>query len=323
MRLITLAILFELFTVPANGQFPPAAGEEGSRAIFCDSSIIIGWAGSVHIKRGYLRIDDPSLGYATSGEEIYGTGKSDNITVSLGDGGVAIAQFDLTIFNVDGPDFAIFENSFNGTFLELATVEVSSDSIKWVMFPSFSETDTSAQVTSFGTLNPANLYNLAGKYIALYGTPFDLNDLIDSSGIDISNINYIRITDVIGSIDPMYATFDSGSRAINDPWPTPFESSGFDLDAIAILGDVSVVEETYNDNQILFYPNPVDSEMNINGWSGISGTITIYNMLGRTVITEKISGTESVIMVDKLPPGPYIFSIDTEGRKYRNTFIKR
>lgn len=323
MKIITIVILFGLPFIRASCQYPPAAGEEGSRAIFCDSSIITGWASYVHIERGFLRIDDSSLGYATSGEEIFSTGKADNLTVSLGDGGIAIAQFNVPIIDVNGSDFAIFENSFDGKFLELATVEVSSDSIKWVMFPPFSDTDTSNQVGSFGMLNPEKLYNLAGKYIALYGTPFELNDLKDSSGIDINNINYIRITDVVGSVDPRYSTLDSRGIAINDPWPTPFESSGFDLDAIAILDDVEGAYETFNNEQILIYPNPVGSDMKISRMSAIPATIIIYNMSGISVIIKNISGNKSIVRVNELSPGPYIFSLITGDKIHREIFIKR
>ena len=43
------------------------------------------------------------------------------------------------------------------------------------------------------------------------------------------------VVDVVGSIDPAYATYDSQGHAINDPWPTAFASSGFDFDAVGVL----------------------------------------------------------------------------------------
>ena len=43
------------------------------------------------------------------------------------------------------------------------------------------------------------------------------------------------MVDVVGSIDPMYGTRDSLGNLINDPWPTPFATGGFDLDAVAVL----------------------------------------------------------------------------------------
>ncbi|MFN6048554.1 MAG: T9SS C-terminal target domain-containing protein, partial [Bacteroidota bacterium] len=49
-----------------------------------------------------------------------------NGVVSLGDGGIATLTFDPPITNGDGFDFAVFENTFLDTFLELAFVEVST-----------------------------------------------------------------------------------------------------------------------------------------------------------------------------------------------------
>jgi hypothetical protein len=41
----------------------------------------------------------------------------------------------------------------------------------------------------------------------------------------------------VGTLLPSHARRDSLGNVINDPWPTPFESSGFDLDAVAVLAN--------------------------------------------------------------------------------------
>ena len=56
--------------------------------------------------------------------------------------------------------------------------------------------------------------------------------------LDVNNIRYVKVTDVVGDIDPTYATHDSLGNIINDPWPTPFTSSGFDLDAVGVINTV-------------------------------------------------------------------------------------
>ena len=61
----------------------------------------------------------------------------DGRVVSLGDGGVAILTFDTPLSDGPGPDFAVFENAFLETFLELAFVEVSSDDVNYFRFPWF------------------------------------------------------------------------------------------------------------------------------------------------------------------------------------------
>lgn len=240
---LLLILLFVSNVVNAQGPFPPAAGQPGSTAIYKDSSAIKGWANAIEIKRGWVNIADTSVYYNGSNKATFGypsnalglAQESSFDVVSLGDGGIATLTFSSPIVNGDGPDFAIFENSFSDTFLELAFVEVSSDGYHFVRFPSVSLTQTTTQVGGFGTLDPTNIHNLAGKYRQGYGTPFDLQDLADSSNIDINNIRFVRVIDVVGNIDDAYCTYDSQGNKINDPWPTPFNSCGFDLDAVAIL----------------------------------------------------------------------------------------
>jgi hypothetical protein len=110
-----------------------------------------------------------------------------------------------------------------------------ADGERFVRFPSVSLTPTDEQVDGFGSLDPTNIHNLAGKYRQGYGTPFDLEDLADSTGIDINNIRFVKIIDVVGCIQPEYASYDSEGNIVNDPWPTPFYSGGFDLDAVCVI----------------------------------------------------------------------------------------
>lgn len=227
----------------SQGPFAPAAGQPGSTAIYKDSSIIVSWATGIEIYRGYVRIDDPSFTNGGSNLSSYGypsialgaAQESSYDVVSLGDGGYAILSFDRPIINGLGPDFAVFENSFSDTFLELAFVEVSSDGERFVRFPAISLTQTQTQVGGFGTIDPTNIHNFAGKYRQGYGTPFDLEDIADSTGIDINNIRFVKIIDVVGNINDQFCTYDSQGNKVNDPWPTPFNSSGFDLDAVAVI----------------------------------------------------------------------------------------
>ena len=129
----------------------------------------------------------------------------------------------------------MFENSINDSFLELGFVEVSSDGTNFFRFAAVSLTPTDTQVGTFGSVDPTNLYNLAGKYRRGFGTPFDLAELSGTPGLDLQRVSHVRVVDVIGSIDPLYATYDSQGHKVNDPWPTDFETGGFDLDAVCVL----------------------------------------------------------------------------------------
>lgn len=318
IRLIYCVFIFLASPQILSGQFAPAAGNAGSDAVHCDSSAISLWASKCWIKRGLQQAGNPDLGYASNGNVIDCLGKADNIAVSLGDGGEAVIKFPETVKDITGNDFAVFENSFDGRFLELAFVEVSSDSIRWIRFPSVSLTQSFVQTGTFGILNPEKIDNLAGKYRALYGTPFDIYDIRDSSGLDLNNIRYIRITDVIGSVSDQFAGFDSKRNLINDPWPTPFPQSGFDLDAVAILR--SVKNNIYNEEEpaVLIYPNPAVDKVLLRFSADSDRNISIYNASGRLLMDRMSEGSECELDVSCFYKGLYIIKI-----KERNKLILR
>lgn len=242
-NLLSLLFVLAFLSVSAQGPYPPAAGQDGSTAIAKDSSIIQSWATGVDVMRGYIQINDTTIYAAGSNRATFGSpsnalhiaeGNSMNI-VSLGDGGTATLTFDRLIVDGPGTDFAVFENSFGDTFLELAFVEVSSDGINFSRFPSVSLTPTDTQIGPWDEIDPTNIHNLAGKYRQGYGTPFDLSDLTYDPLVDINSIRFVRVTDVVGAIDPAFATYDSQGNIFNDPFPTPFDSGGFDLDGVAVI----------------------------------------------------------------------------------------
>jgi len=235
-----------------DGPFPGPAGQTGSSAIYYNDPRIVSWGSSVaQIVRGPYDISDsesPLVDFGFLSAALNkangfdpGTGiplTSEDAVISLGDGGSITVLFAQPI--TDGPswDFTVFENAFDDTFLELAFVEVSSDGTHFTRFPCTSLTQTTTQIsqaTSTNGINPTNIDGFAGKYRAGWGKPFDLSLLAGSPNLDISRITAVRLVDVVGSIDPLYARKDSGGRIINDPWATPFRTGGFDLDAIGAI----------------------------------------------------------------------------------------
>lgn len=235
-----------------------------------------------------MDIADGSNGNASLGEANAALGQPGvNGIVSLGDGGEAILTFEQPISNGPGPDFAIFENSFSDFFLELAFVEVSSDSHTWVRFPAHCLLSQTQQIGPFDdNSDPAKLNNLAGKYRGQYGTPFDLDELKDSVGINIDSIVFIKVIDCIGSLNPQYATYDTAGNAINDPYPTPFASSGFDLDAVGVIHQNVVDIQTPSPSiESLCFPNPVAKGQVLNfGYLASSTMVYIYNSTGKKVM---------------------------------------
>lgn len=126
-------------------------------------------------------------------------------------GGWITVGFDQAITNGPGDDFAVWENGFNvgGTgriYAELGYVDVSTDGVTWVEFPSaYLEVESGVP-----NIDPTYVYNLAGNYEAHYipvedreGTPFNLDDILGADAVlaglvDPNEINHVRLRDIIG-----------------------------------------------------------------------------------------------------------------------------
>lgn len=321
----SLFVVFFLFPLYCFAQFPPPAEQTGSTAIFKDSSVIVGWATGCKIIRGWQNIADTTLGKADAGDSSMATGAAGtNGIVSLGDGGSAILTFDHPIINGNSWDFAVFENSFSDSFLELAFVEVSSDGVNFFRFPSTSLTDTNIQIASFGELDATKINNLAGKYRVFFGTPFDLQELSEIPGLDVNNITHIKITDVVGSIDKDYATYDAFNHKINDPWPTAFGSSGFDLDAVGVINQNASSVSENSKNNFIVYPNPVSDIVYIKSEnSGVHKYLSLYNCNGMLLLESVLSNQLECIDLSVFPAGLYILKIkDSDDYIFRKIIKK-
>lgn len=306
---LLLASTMLLLGQTVKAQFDPAAGSLGSKAIHQDSSAIVDWATQCSITRGPMDFSDNTLGDASIGREKEAFGKADDFVVSLGDGGNAIITIDGSLYNGVGPDFAVFENAFDDNFLELAFVEVSSDGQNYVRFPAVSLTQTKTQIGGFDYLEPTDLNNFAGKYRKEYGVPFDLEELKDSSDVDIDKITHIKIVDVVGSIDTtrMHSK-DSKGNVVNDPWPTPYESSGFDLDAVGFIHmRGNSIHEAENTGAFAYV-----AQQSIYTSGNLStGTLSIFSLNGSLLANEPIEADQAFKSAPLLP-GVYLVRFSGE-----------
>ena len=328
-------LIFALSLLPFA--FPPSAQaqwQDPYGAIHKDSSLIIAWANNCELSRGYINLADTSARDQESNRTTLGSpedavGMADGMVVSLGDRGVALYTLDYPVGDGQGPDFAIFENGFKELsppylwFLELAVVEVSSDGQNFVRFPAISNTSAESQTPTFGQLDPTQLFNLAGKYPVFYGTPFDLKNLKDSTGLDIHAVTHIRIIDVVGSIQTSYGTQDSNGNFINDPFPTPFWSGGFDLDALAILGTTSGERPSIFDVRYSVFPNPVKAnhqfQISIENYDQAKQTqISILDATGRIIQKSMIDGRKSFCLPEA---GIYFLIIQNLKSQYTQRLI--
>jgi hypothetical protein len=227
-RIASVTCLVTLLTCRAAlaGPYAPAAGQPGTTAIAKNDPAIVGWATAYE---NYSFGPNVDLTWRTPNKALgQAVGDSFDI-VCLGDGGQITLTFAKPIFDGPGNDFAVFENGFSDTFLELAYVEVSSNGADYFRFAN--DSLTAGPVGGFGSVDTTNLSGLAGKYRQGFGTPFDLSELANVSPLfDPNHVGFVRIRDVVG--DGTYT--DTSGSVIYDLYPTT-GSGGFDLDAVAVL----------------------------------------------------------------------------------------
>ncbi len=172
------------------------------------------------------------------------------------------------IRNLPGADFVVFENGVisefgtggagaGGIFGELAYVEVSSDGVNFARFPSVSLTPgnvtTNETLHRYDTLDPTNIFNLAGKHVNAagesWGTPFDLaalasHPLVSAGTLDLSAVRYLRLVDIPGNGSYLDGAAPT-PHPIYDPWRT-FGPGGFDLEAVGVIS-VSITFDAWQD----------------------------------------------------------------------------
>ena len=300
------------------GPYAPPAEQAGSTAIATANSLFVDWASGATVTRGLQDIADANSGLASFGDPVNGTGIADNTLVSLGDAGEAILTFTTPIADESGYDFAVFENSFSDTFLELAFVEVSSDGVNYFRFPAHSLTSTDTQVGGFGDVDATFINNLAGKYKANFGTPFDLSDIADDPLLDKDNITHVKIIDAVGTIDPAFASYDAYGNEVNDPYPTPFASSGFDLDAVGVINQSSLgLDDVSAQRKITMFPNPASNYFSIGGYNH-NVNVDIYSQTGKLVKSLKDVSADN-IDISNFVRGMYIVKVtgDTKSKLFK------
>lgn len=248
MRTLTMLIIALFFCRPAVAQFSDS-GQENSEYDRTDGRLSTWATHVISLDRGYQDYLQPELGPASLGSPGDCLGSA-GTAVSLGDGGAITLGFDVEITNGAGDDLVVFENGFewNGVFMELGYVEVSSNGVDFSRLPALCRRTT--QPGPWDTSEPDLFYNLAGNFVG--GTGFDLQDLITAAdpnvaggAVDPDHIIFIRIVDVIGDLANGGANWDHLGRAVADPYPTVSESCGMDLTGVAVINTgVVAVEET-------------------------------------------------------------------------------
>lgn len=324
-KLIALFLLIPGFVKAQS--FHPAPGNPNSIAIKKDSSCFVAWASGGTVVRGFLDISDTTVELNGSNKASFGTinaalgPATGSVTdvLSLGDSGIATLTFDQFIMDGPGYDFAVFENGFMDNYMEFAHVEVSSDGIHFFRFPSTTEIPLDTQLGN-GSLSDCRMVNnLAGKYRVGYGTPFDLDELPDNPDLDKNAVRYVRVIDVIGAVSGNHTTADQSGTMINDPFPTPFESGGFDLEAVGIINGTLGLDDLQLPGASIF-PNPASehTQISLNG----SAVLTLFSQEGRLLQT--ISHQDlTTISMQELAPGTYHLFVSQNGKQQHWRILKK
>jgi len=243
----------EEYTLDENGMPISFGGFTASNRISNSDASIQGWVTGIdYYKAG------TDGGTSNPNTLIGAQGGSTSYTI-LGNGGIVTATFAQNLGNGAGYDFVVFENGFKtgiGVFYEAAFVEVSTDGVHFVRFPTVDLGGT--PIGAFGSANPTNLYNFAGKYEVGFGVGYDLAELqyaydymmsadnmfsaeytteflANWSYVDIDNIGYVRIVDLIGgNATDDFGERDSYGNRVYDCYKT-VGSGGFDLTGIAAI----------------------------------------------------------------------------------------
>ncbi|MDB5280926.1 MAG: hypothetical protein JWO06_1, partial [Bacteroidota bacterium] len=193
------------------------------------------------------------------------------------------------------------------------------DGINFFRFPAVSDIEDTTQLVMQG-IDCSLVNNLAGKYVAGYGTPFDLEDLKNQFGLDVNDVRYVRVIDAVGSINDLYASHDINGHKVNDPWPTPFASSGFDLDAVGVINGTSPnAIANIGDVDSKIYPNPAVAGQTIHIDIPTGSKVDVFNISGQ-LITELLS-TNNGQLTTKLPEGIYFLNIETASSHFNAKLV--
>ena len=188
------------------------------------------------------------------------------------------------IFDGPGADFTILENAFQildpdtgdptGLFsAELMFVEVSTDGEIFARFPTLTTNTQPIHASEYDGLDPSQYSGFAGvnptyanvdlndinpfDSAVSGGDAFDLSDIADnalvlSGNVDLSDIRWVRLVDIIGDgsvLDskgnPIYDAYQYENDPDDPEDDDPIPINGADIDALAVINglDGTVVPE--------------------------------------------------------------------------------
>ena len=115
-------------------------------------------------------------------------------------------------------------------------------------------------------------------------------------------------------------------QKINDPWPTPFPSSGFDLDAVGVIHQNTTSQIDIDENYFtLSYPNPFSKnnvfKLTLTKTEDLS--ITLFDLSGKLIkqISDgKITSGEHYFNLGNSLIGNGIYFLKLSSNEHTETF---
>ena len=81
-------------------------------------------------------------------------------------------------------------------------------------------------------------------------------------------------------------------------------------------------DEIRTEGQLTLYPVPAQTTLNVQS-DLAKGTVRVYDMLGKAVLQQEVSGNSFQLNVARLPAGTYILSLENDTSITRRKFVKR
>ena len=106
-----------------------------------------------------------------------------------------------------------------------------------------------------------------------------------------------------------------------DQFATPDIYKGFGVPDFQLALNLSA--QTFNNNAVSIYPNPVSSTITVQLNENEFGTIILHNQLGQNVLTKSISNQQNTIDVTSLASGIYFYDFSSNNSKLRGKLIKK
>ena len=102
-------------------------------------------------------------------------------------------------------------------------------------------------------------------------------------------------------------SYDAFGHIVNDPWPTPFNSCGFDLTGVGVIHQKTVGIEDHDVTHITVYPNPCNDRIYVN--LDEVQRVELYNMNGRLLEIIQPDDTHFMLDMQQYPAGLYLLRV--------------